>query len=211
MHRWLSWIRRFNRCFTWSSEAYRLVPQARSSDHLTTIECTDAYSIGSSGATEVSLSWFLWLGFLHGLFNSCPLDRRAFRALPWDPRGAAPPRPPSANRAEPRRGGPSGLTTPIFYFSLSSLEPKSLRMVILTIILVQVLCCHSITKITRNSINGAMFVSNVRSFFAHLFLFTIVSTCQLKFVLISETHHSQWVPLMEISFASQTKSRISTI
>ena len=38
-----------------------------------------------------------------------------------------------------RRGGPSGLATPIF--SLSSLEPKSLRMVILTIILVQVLCC----------------------------------------------------------------------
>src|SRR6185437_11577980 len=38
-----------------------------------------------------------------------------------------------------RRCGPSGLATPIF--SLSSLEPKSLRMVILTIILVQVLCC----------------------------------------------------------------------
>ena len=34
---------------------------------------------------------------------------------------------------------PSGLATPIF--SLSSLEPKSLRMFILTIILVQVLCC----------------------------------------------------------------------
>ena len=33
-----------------------------------------------------------------------------------------------------RRGGPSGLAMPIF--SLSSLEPKSLRMVILTIILV---------------------------------------------------------------------------
>ena len=32
-------------------------------------------------------------------------------------------------------------------------------MVILTIILVQVLCCHLITKITRNGINGAMFVS----------------------------------------------------
>ena len=59
----------------------------------------------------------------------------------------------------PRRGGPSGLATPIFSFSLSSLESKSLRMVILTIILVQVLCCHSITKITRNGINGAMFVS----------------------------------------------------
>ena len=34
---------------------------------------------------------------------------------------------------------PSGIATPIF--SLSSLEYKSLRMVILTIILVQVLCC----------------------------------------------------------------------
>ena len=80
--------------FIWSSEAYRLVPKARPSDHPTTIGCIDAYSIGSSGATEVSLSWFLWLGFLHGLFNSTPI------------------------------------------FSLSSLEPKSLRMVILTIILV---------------------------------------------------------------------------
>ena len=58
-----------------------------------------------------------------------------------------------------RMGGPLGLATPIFSFSLSSLEPKSLRMVILTIILVPVLCCHSITKITRNGINGAMFVS----------------------------------------------------
>ena len=62
-------------------------------------------------------------------------------------------------KRNPRRGGPSGLATPIFSFSLSSLEPKSLRMVILTIILVQVLCCHSITKITRNGINGAMFIS----------------------------------------------------
>ena len=62
----------------------------------------------------------------------------------------------------PRRGGLSGLATPIFSFSLSSLEPKSLRMVILTIILVQVLCCHSITKITRNGINGAMFVTDGR-------------------------------------------------
>ena len=32
-------------------------------------------------------------------------------------------------------------------------------MVILKIMLVQVLCCHSITKITRNGINGAMFVT----------------------------------------------------
>ena len=45
----------------------------------------------------------------------------------------------------PRRGGPSGLATPIF--SLSSLEPKSLGMFILTIILVQVLCVSSIAKI----------------------------------------------------------------
>ena len=57
------------------------------------------------------------------------------------------------------RGGPLGLATPIFSFSLSSLEPKSLRMVILIIILVQVLCCHLITKITRNGTNGAMFVT----------------------------------------------------
>src|SRR6185312_3814288 len=43
------------------------------------------------------------------------------------------------DREETARGGPSGLAMHIF--SLSSLEPKSLRMVILTIILVQVLCC----------------------------------------------------------------------
>ena len=63
----------------------------------------------------------------------------------------------------PRRGGPSGLATHIFSFSfsLSSLEPKSLIMVILTIMLVQVLYCHSITKITRNDINDAMFVTGV--------------------------------------------------
>ena len=33
-------------------------------------------------------------------------------------------------------------------------------MIILTIILVQVLCCHLIIKITRNGINGAMFVTS---------------------------------------------------
>ena len=60
-------------------------------------------------------------------------------------------------------GSPSGLATPIFSFSLSSLEPKSLRMAILTIILVKVLCCHSITKITRNGINGAMFVTYIHT------------------------------------------------
>ena len=61
--------------------------------------------IGLTGDSKLSLFWSFRLGFLHGLFNSCP----------------------------------SGLATSIF--SLSSLEPKSLRMVILTIILVQVLCC----------------------------------------------------------------------
>jgi len=35
---------------------HRLASKARPSDHPTTIGCTDAYSIGSSGATEVSLS-----------------------------------------------------------------------------------------------------------------------------------------------------------
>ena len=59
----------------------------------------------------------------------------------------------------PNPKSPSGRAAPIFSFFLSSLEPNSLRMVILTIILVQVLCCHSITKITRNGINGAMFVT----------------------------------------------------
>ena len=60
---------------------------------------------------------------------------------------------------DPRRGGPLGIATPIFSFSLSLLEPKSLRMIILTIMLVQVLCYHSIIKITRNGINSAMFVT----------------------------------------------------
>jgi len=90
--------------------------------------CTGEYNfpiVGSTGDSKLSLFWSFRLGFLHGLFNFCPLDRRGFRALPWDPRGAV-------SRS-------SGLTTPIF--SLSSLKPKSLRIVILTIILVQVLCC----------------------------------------------------------------------
>ena len=92
----------------------------------TTIGCSDAHGVGSSGAT----------------------DRRAT---------------PCYHRMRnPRRGGPSGLAMLIFSFSLSSLEPKSLRMVILTIMLVQVLCCHLITKITRNGINGAMFVSSCK-------------------------------------------------
>ena len=77
------------------------------------VHCTNEYNlliIGLTGDSKLSSSWSFRLGFLHGLFNSCPLDRRG-----------------------------SGLAMPIF--SLSSLEPKSLRMVILTIILVQVLCC----------------------------------------------------------------------
>jgi len=74
-------------------------------------------------------------------------DKRRMHRCPW--------------RRFFRRGGPLGLATPIFSISLSSLEPKSLRIVILTIILVQVLCCHSITKITRNGINGAIFVTNI--------------------------------------------------
>ena len=84
------------------------------------VHCTDECNlliIGLTGDSRLSLSWSFRLGFLHGLFNSCPLDRR---------------------------GGPSGLAMPIF--SLSLLEPKSLRMVILTIILVQVLCVSSIAK-----------------------------------------------------------------
>ena len=88
-------------------------------------QCTDVYNFRSVGSTaecktlqncsksmhrrmqflqrrfnrciEFPLSWFFLLRFLHGLFNSCPLDRRGFRALPWDPRGTAPARPPSAN------------------------------------------------------------------------------------------------------------------
>ena len=37
-------------------------------------------------------------------------------------------------------------------------------MIILIIILVQVLCCYSITKITRNDINGVMFVKKERTY-----------------------------------------------
>ena len=73
-------------------------------------------------------------------------------------RRAAPTLVPLTGQQNPRRGGSSAQLR-LSSFFLSSLEPKSLRMVIITIILVQVLCCHSITKITRNGINGAMFVS----------------------------------------------------
>src|SRR6185437_1647271 len=102
--------------------------------------CTDALSwtVGSTGAYRLT-----WLRLpsapkYHGVGSSdyhrmlrCPgvgsfgaTDRRAFRAL-----------------------------LRLSSLSLSSLEPKSLRMIILIIILVQMLCCHSITKITRNGIN----------------------------------------------------------
>ena len=87
----------------------------------TVSQCTDApfWTIGSSGAYKLT-----WLRFPsaqknHGVGSS---DNH-------------------------RRGGPSGLATPIFSFSLSSLEPKSMRVIILTIILVQTLCCHLIIKI----------------------------------------------------------------
>ena len=55
-----------------------------------------------------------------------------------------------------------GLATPIF--SLSSLEPKSLRMVILTIILVQVLCC------LYQSPKHYIKIWHERSFSLHVFL-----------------------------------------
>jgi len=38
--------------FTWSSEALKLASNTRASDHLTTIGCTDAIGIGSTGATN---------------------------------------------------------------------------------------------------------------------------------------------------------------
>ena len=84
------------------------------------VHCTGEYSlliIGLTGDSKMSLSCLFWLDFFTVSSILCPYHRR---------------------------GGPSGLATPIF--SLSSLEPKSLRMVILTIILVQVLCVSSIAK-----------------------------------------------------------------
>ena len=58
MHRCLSWHHRFIRCFTccftWCLEAHRLVPPNRASDLPTTVGCTDARGIGSSGATSFS-------------------------------------------------------------------------------------------------------------------------------------------------------------
>ena len=83
----------------------------------------------------------------------------------------------SSGAPDPKRF--QGAATPIFSFSLSSLEPKSMRMIILTIILVQVLCCHSIIKIIRNSINGAMFVS-VRKLSSAPSLFTNFKPSTLK-------------------------------
>ena len=124
-------------------------------DVITPVVCTDA-----SPVQPVLKTWLL--RDLHRLWNTvrpmhrCPfLNHRFNRCLKADLASIS-----FCTKIPWRRffRQPSGLTTPIFSFYLSSLEPKSLRMVILTIILVQVLCCHSITKITRNGINGAMFV-----------------------------------------------------
>ena len=71
----------------------------------------------SSLHRRIQLSWRRFnrcIEILHSLFDSCSLDRRGFRTEEV-----------SLTR-NPRRGGPSGLATPIF--SLSSLEPKSLGM-----------------------------------------------------------------------------------
>jgi len=81
---------------------------------------------------------------------------------------------------------PKSLATAIFSFSLSSLEPKTLRMVILTIILLQVLCCHSITKITRNGINGVIFVW-VPTIIYHDQ--TLASSCMLYLAWSNTTFH----------------------
>ena len=79
-----------------------------------------------------------WRRFFRQPSDAPMLMRRFFRCYrPKSFQGAA---------LRPARGGPLGLATPIFSFSLSSLEPKSLRMIILTIILVQVLCVSSIGK-----------------------------------------------------------------
>src|SRR6185437_11281757 len=115
--------------------------------------CTDALSwtVGSTGAYRLT-----WLRFpsapkYHGVGSS---DYHRMLRCPGVGSSGAP-------ESKSFQGGPLGLATPIFSISLSSLEPKSLRIVILTIILVQVLCCHSITKITRNGINGAIFVTDI--------------------------------------------------
>ena len=110
---------------------------------------TPAVSSASKSITPVSVkhptsvnpvpsSLHRWVQFAHHRFNrwrqivfvlifSTCISSQSFQFLSLGP------------KRNHRRCSPSGLVMPIF--SLSSLEPKRLRMVILTIILVQVLCC----------------------------------------------------------------------
>ena len=97
------------------------------------VHCTDVFnfpSVGSTGETKTpdmlqvnAPTYMIFLASVHPvILKYLCLD--CFDLVPSWPLQSS---------------NPSGLATPIF--SLSSLEPKSLRIVILTIILVQVLCC----------------------------------------------------------------------
>ena len=122
---------RFNRCMYFPRSSFANAPtyitsvasvQPVSVRHSRTVpsQCTDVCNFFSVGLTGVQN--FLCLDF----FDLDFFTVSSILVL-W------------TEEVSGHRGGPSGLATPIF--SLSSLEPKSLRMVILTIILVQVLCC----------------------------------------------------------------------
>ena len=113
LHRWYAPMpHRLNRCWRHFSWALDIISGTKDG------QCTDGMlrcTIGSTGAYRLT-----WLRFpsapkYHGVGSS---DNHRMHRCPCV--------------------GSSGLILPIF--SLSSFEPKSLRMIILTIILVQVLC-----------------------------------------------------------------------
>ena len=128
--------RRFNRCL-WVSLHFKSLHRRVVFRHRWFIRrktvvlafwfhCTDEYNlpnVGLTGNSKLSLSCLFWLDFFTVSSILIPWTEEVSGRYPETTVG----------------GGPSGLAKHIFY--LSSLEPKSLKMVILTIILVQVLCC----------------------------------------------------------------------
>ena len=109
MHRCLLWSRRFNRCLTdlHKNPGHRIIRQP--SDALMSI----------ASVLPVLLKYLCLDLFDLDFFTVSSI------LVLW------------TEERNHRRGGPSGLATPIF--SLSSLEPKILRMIILTIILVSLI------------------------------------------------------------------------
>ena len=120
MHRCLSWIRRFNRCLTdlHQKPGHRIIRQPSDAPMsiasvlpvLLKYLCLDVFDLDFFTVSSILVVW------TEEVSGRCPETREG---------------------RNHRRGGPSGQAMPIF--SLSSLEPKSLRMIILTIILVSLI------------------------------------------------------------------------